>query len=116
MPVRKRCLIAAFLLMLVSAVAQAQEPNVVLFDNLTDETAQNPAVQSAQVHKGDLYALAEGVLYRCFADTGETEALIDLTLQDISDPYLRVALTSDGESLYLLDAQARVLYLSLIHI
>ncbi len=110
MPVRKRCLIAAFLLMLVSAVAQAQEPNVVLFDNLTDETAQNPAVQSAQVHQGDLYALAEGVLYRCFADTGETETLIDLTLQDISDPYLRVALASDGESLYLLDAQARVLY------
>ena len=79
MLVKKRCLLAALLFILLASPARAQEKNVVYFDSLTDEAA-------------------------------EAEALIDLAQQDISDPYLHALLASDGETLLLLDTQARTLY------
>lgn len=107
---KKRCLLAALLFILLASAARAQEKNVVFFDSLTDEAAEAPAVQSAQVHQGALYAVADGVLYRCRPDAAEAEALIDLAQQDISDPYLHALLASDGETLLLLDTQARIVY------
>lgn len=106
---RKPFLIIALLLSLMGTIkASAQMQITIFFDGLADD-ANISYIQSVQVLQDRIYALVEGVLYSCDADTGEVKQLRDLT-EVLPDPYLRAALTADGEGLFLLDTQEKLLY------